>query len=315
MEKSLYEIMEIDKGASFDDIKKQYKALIKIHHPDKAKTEEGKIVNERRTAEITEAYGILSNKDKRHIYDSFGTKDNIDDIIKKMTECKKPQTTTVRFNPDIEINVNISFMDIYNGTTITRTFTRSIVTLGQKGKQTEKETVKVIIPRGCPDEHRIVFGGAGNVLINNGKRTVGDLVINVSEKEHKMFKRTKNRPLDIYINYPISLAQALLGEFAFDVDCIDGTKVKIHLDNRVIKPGKALIIPEKGMISPKNKVGNMYVVFDIKFPDRFEAVKQRDLKKIFNYTGKPGGTAQQYIDATDLNDFTFDTDDDEEQPQ
>lgn len=66
--KNYYEILEVNPKASEDIIKKVYKIKIKQNHPDLFQGEKKKNAEET-TKEITEAYDILSNKEKRQNYD------------------------------------------------------------------------------------------------------------------------------------------------------------------------------------------------------------------------------------------------------
>jgi molecular chaperone DnaJ len=59
-----YEILEVSKDATQDEIKKQYRNLAKKYHPDKNPDGEVKF------KEITKAYEVLSNPDKRKQYDN-----------------------------------------------------------------------------------------------------------------------------------------------------------------------------------------------------------------------------------------------------
>ena len=64
-----YEVLEVSKGASEEDIKKAYRKLAKKYHPDlnpNDKTAEAKF------KEVNEAYEVLSDQDKRERYDRFG---------------------------------------------------------------------------------------------------------------------------------------------------------------------------------------------------------------------------------------------------
>lgn len=65
----LYSILEITRSASDNDIKKAYRRLAMIWHPDKNKSPEAKI----KFQEITNAYTILSNPEKKNNYDNFGS--------------------------------------------------------------------------------------------------------------------------------------------------------------------------------------------------------------------------------------------------
>ncbi|MBI4574259.1 MAG: molecular chaperone DnaJ [candidate division NC10 bacterium] len=65
-----YEILGIARAASPEDIKKAYRRLAHRHHPDK---NPGDRSAEERFKEISEAYEILGNPEKRQAYDQFGT--------------------------------------------------------------------------------------------------------------------------------------------------------------------------------------------------------------------------------------------------
>jgi molecular chaperone DnaJ len=64
-----YDVLGLPKGASQDDVKKAYKRLARKHHPDVA---EDKSEAERRFKEINEAYQVLSDPEKREVYDRYG---------------------------------------------------------------------------------------------------------------------------------------------------------------------------------------------------------------------------------------------------
>lgn len=65
MKKDLYELLGLQRGCSEDDIKKAYKRLALKHHPDKGGDPE-------QFKEISHAYAVLSDGDKRAIYDRYG---------------------------------------------------------------------------------------------------------------------------------------------------------------------------------------------------------------------------------------------------
>ncbi len=70
MAKDFYEVLGIARGASADEIKKAYRALSKELHPDKHK---GEKAAEQRFKEVNVAYEVLSNPQKRQMYDQFGS--------------------------------------------------------------------------------------------------------------------------------------------------------------------------------------------------------------------------------------------------
>ena len=64
-----YEVLEVEKTASVEEIKKAYRKKAIQYHPDK---NPGDKVAEEKFKEAAEAYDVLSNADKRARYDQFG---------------------------------------------------------------------------------------------------------------------------------------------------------------------------------------------------------------------------------------------------
>ncbi|KAG8520885.1 DnaJ subfamily B member 2 [Galemys pyrenaicus] len=67
---SYYEILDVPRSASADDIKKAYRRKALQWHPDK--NPDNKEFAERKFKEVAEAYEVLSDKHKREIYDHYG---------------------------------------------------------------------------------------------------------------------------------------------------------------------------------------------------------------------------------------------------
>ena len=63
-----YEVLELSKNASSEDIKKSYRKLAKKYHPDINKDPGA----EEKFKEINEAYEVLSDPQKKQIYDQYG---------------------------------------------------------------------------------------------------------------------------------------------------------------------------------------------------------------------------------------------------
>ena len=72
MSKDYYEILGLEKNATEKEIKKQYKKLAIKWHPDK--NGENIKVAEEKFKEISKAYSVLSDSEKRERYDKYGEK-------------------------------------------------------------------------------------------------------------------------------------------------------------------------------------------------------------------------------------------------
>lgn len=70
MAKDFYKTLEVEKGASAEEIKKAYRKLAMKYHPDQNK---GDAAAEAKFKEINEAYDVLKDDQKRQAYDRFGS--------------------------------------------------------------------------------------------------------------------------------------------------------------------------------------------------------------------------------------------------
>lgn len=113
-----YEILGVDKNSTQDDIKKAYRKLAMTHHPDKGGDDE-------LFKEITEAYDVLSDKDKRHKYDLYGHQepnrggayDPMADFLRRSGMAGFNRQNQVNRGPDMQLVVKLTLEEIHNGTT------------------------------------------------------------------------------------------------------------------------------------------------------------------------------------------------------
>jgi molecular chaperone DnaJ len=68
-DKDFYEILGVQRNASDDEIKKSYRKLAMKYHPDRNKDDKE---SERKFKEVSAAYEILKDSEKRSAYDQYG---------------------------------------------------------------------------------------------------------------------------------------------------------------------------------------------------------------------------------------------------
>jgi len=135
MSKDYYQILEVEKSASQDEVKKAFRKLAQKYHPDR------KTGNEAKFKEVSEAYSVLGNEQKRKEYDSYGrtfaggqgggpqgfgggfdfsgfsqADINIDDILRGFGGAGFGGQQQVRRGRDISMDTEISFKDSVFGT-------------------------------------------------------------------------------------------------------------------------------------------------------------------------------------------------------
>ncbi|XP_040568648.1 dnaJ homolog subfamily C member 16 [Lepeophtheirus salmonis] len=85
-----YSILGVHRKASMPEIRKAYKSMAKTWHPDKSSDPEA----EKRFVEITQAYELLSDPDRRRQYDNYGVTEDTPNFRKK-----HDYSTYERFEP------------------------------------------------------------------------------------------------------------------------------------------------------------------------------------------------------------------------
>jgi DnaJ-class molecular chaperone len=74
-----YEVLELSKECSPSEIKQAYRKLARQYHPD---VNNGDTASEEKFKEVSEAYAVLSNEEKRRQYDTYGFSGSLFDGIK-----------------------------------------------------------------------------------------------------------------------------------------------------------------------------------------------------------------------------------------
>ena len=119
--KNYYEILEVNKKASKEVISKVYKILAKKYHPDTTTCD--KQVAEEKFKQISEAYEILSDEEKRRQYDSeLEAQENqlkdstvpIEDFIALKDYCKELENTINQYSSTINNSNNINYSNNAN---------------------------------------------------------------------------------------------------------------------------------------------------------------------------------------------------------
>ncbi|KAF7424622.1 DnaJ- protein scj1 [Pleurotus ostreatus] len=119
----LYKVLDVDRSASEQDIKKAYKRLSRRYHPDKNKDPGA----EDKFVEIAHAYEVLSDSEKRQIYDRYGEEglkahedghqaSNPFDMFSNFFGQRSQQQT--RRGPTSMTEFEVQLSDIYTGANI-----------------------------------------------------------------------------------------------------------------------------------------------------------------------------------------------------
>jgi len=254
-EMGYYQVLGVGREASADEIKKAYRKLALKYHPDKAKGD--KKVAEEKFKQISEAYAVLSNPDKRKEYDQFGSQA----FHQKFSQEDIFRGANFQDMFDLGLSEGL-FSRLFGGLGgarrggRTRIFsfgggrpegfggqsppmpgqdlqvempitlhemafgTEKVVALPNNG-QVDKITVK--IPPGALPGKRLRVGGKGRPGPLGAPP--GDLYVKLRELEHPVFKREAN---DLYVDRHIKLTEAILGT-KVTVPTLDGKTMSLKV--------------------------------------------------------------------------------------
>lgn len=134
-----YEILEVDKNASADEIKKAYRKKAKLHHPDKGG-------EELLFKQINEAYNVLSDPDQKAKFDRFGTVNdhqqgfdmndmfgNFGDMFSNFSGFNTQQRQAKRSGRNVQVNVQVDINAVIFGMSKTIKYTRKEMCGGCSG--------------------------------------------------------------------------------------------------------------------------------------------------------------------------------------
>ncbi len=225
MAKDLYQVLGVVRDASAAEIKKKYRALAKEHHPD---LHPGDTAAEQRFKEISQAYAILGDKDKRGQYDrgeidesgaerpeqhfyrqyadadasgkyhgaeGFGGADDLGDILDGLFGGRGrggARHYRVR-GGDVRYHMSVDFLEAVNGA-------KKRVTMP------DGRTLDISIPAGFRDGQQLRLKGQGQPGV--GGAEAGDAYVTIAVEPHAFFER---RGDDIHVTVPVTLKEAALG--------------------------------------------------------------------------------------------------------
>jgi len=305
----------VSKSSAPEEIKKAYRKLALKYHPDRNKGDKSA---EAKFKEISEAYAVLSDPEKKKQYDMFGadgfqSRFTQEDIFKGFdfgSIFKEFGFGGGGRSHDIFSQVfgGMGGADRYQyrstGSPFGSSFggprgrTRMVkgqdlvyelpVTLEELSKTTNKvisfqvegseERVSVKVPAGIAAGQKLRLHGKGQPGPYGGPR--GDLYIQIKELDHPIFKRKKD---DLYLKHEILFSEAALGT-EIEVPTIDQKRLKLKIPPGTQNNAKFRL---KGYGLPNmkgNGRGDAYAEINIAVPKKLTK-DQRSLVKSLKEAG------------------------------
>ncbi|MBI9076185.1 MAG: DnaJ domain-containing protein [Desulfatibacillum sp.] len=303
-EKDYYKLLGVAKTATKDEIKKAYRKLAMKYHPDHAKSNDK--TSEDKFKEISEAYAVLSDDEKRKEYDTYGTEGfqqrftqedifknfNMGDLFKEFgfenstfSGGRGGGGRRFSFNTggdpfggagrsfqtkgsDLVYEIPLTLREVSEGAAKT-------VSLAHKGRQ---EKISVRIPKGMVTGKKIRLAGKGEASPNGGPN--GDLYIQSKVIQDPVFGL---EGLDVFINKEVRWTEALMGT-SLKAPTLDGAEVNMKVppgtrhQTKLRLPGYGL--PEMG----GSKKGDLFVRVLVISPAKLTD-KQIELLKELSDTG------------------------------
>jgi curved DNA-binding protein len=287
--RDFYEVLDVPRSASQDEIQRSYRKLARTYHPDVNSDPAA----EDRFKEISEAYDVLSDPETRRRYDAFGPD------FRQVPEGMDPETwARVRagagagpaagagpggfgsglggidiedllgglfggrgFGPirgaDQEAGLELTVEEAFRGGR------RSVTLEGPDGRR----TLDVKIPAGVTNGQRIRLAGQGGRGSEGAPN--GDLYFVVRIAPHPRY-RVDGR--DLYVDLPLTPWEAALGT-SVAVETPGGEmKVKVPPGT---SSGKRLRLRHRGLPHPRGNAGHLYAEVRITVPAKLTDEERR----------------------------------------
>ncbi len=305
--RNYYDILDVPKGATSDDIKRSYRRLARQYHPD---LNPGDKTAEDRFKDIGEAYDVLSDVTKRAQYDQFGQYWNQQGFQEKAaaTASARPRAWGARSSATPSDEVDFSkFADFQE-------FVDQLMGKRQKNGNSPPRSAKATAssPPGSTTytvgdrrdaEARLVVplekayaGGRERIRLEDGRslevnmpsgmvsgqrirlkgqgKSGGDLYLRIEVLAHEFFKLEGN---DVVCELPITPSEAILGG-QIEAPTLDGW-VKMTLPAGV-RSGQRLRLGGKGYPGADGSRGDQLVQIRIEMPRTVSAQEKELYEKL-----------------------------------
>ncbi|CAF2089062.1 unnamed protein product [Brassica napus] len=313
-----YNILKVNRNATEDDLKKSYRRLAMKWHPDK--NPNAKLEAEAKFKQISEAYDVLSDPQKRAIYDQYGEEG--------LSDMPPPGSTGNNgraggFNPRNAEDIfaeffgsspfdfgsagrSMRFQSDGGGMFGGRTYTDG--TVPKKPPPVESKlpctleelysgsTRKMKISRSLIDtngrqgqETEVLTidvkpgwkKGTKIKFPDKGNETVNQLPADlVFVIDEKPHDLFKRDGNDLITSTRVTLAEAI-GGTTVSINTLDGRNVPVGVTD-IISPGHEHVVPGEGMPVAKEprNKGDLKIKFDVQFPTRLTTDQKSALKRV-----------------------------------
>ncbi len=293
-----YKTLGVNKTATDDEIKKAYRKLAMKYHPDHTKGDKSA---EEKFKKISEAYAVLSDKEKRKQYDTFGSNGfhqrfsqedifrsyDFGDIFKEFgfggTNPFRGRRGGTRFSfgsgspfgshpggqqqvkgSDLVYELPLTLQEIAKGT-------NKVISFDHKGRH-EKITVK--IPKGMISGKKLRLAGKGESSPYGGPP--GDLYIQTKVINDPIYDV---KEYDLYANRDLKLSEAILGT-SISVPTLEGKRLNLKIPPGT-RHGTKMRLAGHGLPAMRGKKrGDLYVHINIPIPKNLNKEQKKLIKQL-----------------------------------
>jgi curved DNA-binding protein len=310
-----YEVLGVARGASEEEIRRAYRKLARTYHPDVNKDPGA----EERFKEVSEAYEVLRDPEKRERYDRLGANWKAGEDVSGAEGFEGFRQGGFGSGGGfgdvrVEFGEGAGFSDFFEslfgargarggrartagfdgfsrrGADHEATLELSLEEAARGGRRKislgDGRDYQVNIPPGVRDDQRIRLAGEGAQGAAGGP--AGDLFLRVRVKPHPRF-RVEGR--DLHVDLPVAPWEAALGT-SVEVPTLDGsTKVKVPAGS---SSGRKLRLRRLGMPGPGKARGDLFATVKIvvpKKPTKAERELYERLAEASSFDPRKGGRA------------------------
>lgn len=288
--KDFYQVLGVSRSSTEDEIKKAFRKLAMQYHPDK---NPGDKKSEDKFKEVTEAYEVLSDPQKKAQFDQFGSvgegfnfnrggfksgpqagpdfQDAFGDIFGDLFGQTQGRRSRPRKGADLRYSMRLTLEEAAKGVE------RVIHFMRERNEKSVESKLSVKVPPGVRHEQKLRLSGEGD---DSGPGSVaGDLYVFLEVIDHPLFKLEQD---DILLDLPITFLQALKGD---EIEVLTLTaKVMIKIPPGS-SSGTTLRLKNKGFPRGGGLFGDMRIRLLIDIPDQLSREEQIALDQLAKSLG------------------------------
>lgn len=286
-EKDLYRVLGVGRDVSEEELRRRYRKLAREYHPD-VNPDDPRA--EERFKEVSFAYEVLSDPEKRRIYDEFGHEGLAQGFDPEHARAYRSWSRgdgQSPFGPGFEFHFEDLFESLFGRergpirgqdaeSEVSVEFLDAVMGREVRVRVPGQGTLRVTLPAGSEDGTRVRLAGQG--LPGPPGGSSGDLYLTLRVRPHPYYTRDE---ADLFVDVPVALPELVLGA-SVEVPTPDGA-VSMKIPRGSPNNRKLRLRSKGGFVRGSKERGDLYARLVLELPPTSERLEElaREMEPLY----------------------------------